>query len=762
MKKQINEINKNKKIAKYADFSTVLKWYQENKQKIANILDVNINELETEDNLIQQSSELINLVINPQSQGNRYINDQVEGFKEFNKIEKNLIHDILHNLYNVEMKKFNKSLERLEFNESEIVEEIECLAIEESFMKFLNIPYLKSDFINTNINNLYSYLVLSILKNDPDRIENFLEGKEKGYIEVYGKKYYTEGTPFEPIFTNLESLPVNPYNIKNDSDYRVDDTDINTYKTKTLYNFKQFLYNIIFAAVETGDNGDSREFPTGGYQSNNPDDLIYFDDYLRDESININERFQEFMEFIHFLEDGYNNSNYRYDGDIKLLDIDNINNELKYLRKNIDKKEAIDYINSELEDQELENTIKNKLNLYKNFIELKKEEFLMETYGLETYEYENIINSGDCFSFSELSKFTNNENGNYKTKNYNAFENKYCAVDQGNKPVEEYKLINSYVSDYIADYGTVDFLSKTNKISVNTESSLKDIIKLLLYDDKAVSYLRRYFRNNDWIVNNTKLGKQFGRFDNYISISKTLTTDNAKKLNLCLQDLLKYIRQNISTIKTNYKIQNNLFKNINFDIKNFTDKLSKITNMQIDMELKINNDKILSLNITDRGIYGDTDINNLLYIKETLIKLKSLPHENLVNIIKNYPIKTYSNEVKVIYKMILNNEFDNLIKLIGYYIEILKGSITSKDEKNYNLKQIYKFFKDENPDYRVLSDFNYFINNSNLILSKFGELNLRKKYSNDQYYTKDGDITTIKLSYVFGLKYLYKNYLYKN
>lgn len=244
------ESSQSKKIRQYIGYSVVLKWYNENKDKIAKLLDVSPSELADEDTLMKQSYDLVNSVINPQRGGNTGISGtDVPGFEEFEKIENNLIHDILHNLFNVKYKEFNKSLSDIEFTESEIIEEIECLAIEESFMKYMNISYPKTDFINANINQLASYLIMAILKNDPERIQKILDDEVEPYLEVYGKKYPVKGTGFEDLFNLFKNKDADrSFRINNSEDFK---------------NYMIKLINVGLGITET--NGDRAQYPDGEY-----------------------------------------------------------------------------------------------------------------------------------------------------------------------------------------------------------------------------------------------------------------------------------------------------------------------------------------------------------------------------------------------------------------------------------------------------------------------------------------------------------------
>ena len=244
------ESSQSKKIRKYFTYSVVLDWYRDNKELIATTLGCSVSDLADEETLMNQSNGLVNYVINTQSGGNAGRNDiDISGFSSFNKIENNLIHDILHNLYDVKHKEFNKSLQDLEFTESEILEEIEVLAIEESFMKYMNITYVKTDFINQNINMLASYLMMTILKNDPERIKKILDKEVEPYLEIYDKQYPTIDSPFENFFDLFDNRAA-------DSSFRIDNSE-------DLKNYMIKLINVGYGIDNTG--GDRAQYPSGDY-----------------------------------------------------------------------------------------------------------------------------------------------------------------------------------------------------------------------------------------------------------------------------------------------------------------------------------------------------------------------------------------------------------------------------------------------------------------------------------------------------------------
>ena len=78
------ESSQSKKVRQYIGYSIVLKWYRENKEKIAKLLDCDISQLADDDTLMQQSYDLVNSVINTQTGGNSGIsNTVIPGFDSF-------------------------------------------------------------------------------------------------------------------------------------------------------------------------------------------------------------------------------------------------------------------------------------------------------------------------------------------------------------------------------------------------------------------------------------------------------------------------------------------------------------------------------------------------------------------------------------------------------------------------------------------------------------------------------------------------------
>jgi len=285
--------SQSKKISKYVDFSTFLKWYNENRKKIANILEVDSSELATEDEILKQSSDLIEKIINRQSSGNygrEGTKGDLDGFNAFEPLTNHIAHDILHNIYNVTKKNFD-NYDEYDFNESENIEEIEVLAIEESLMKYFKMDYVKSDFVHQNINRLVGFLMMTIIQNDPQRILDILDGKIEPYVEVYDEKYPIKGTPFENLYEIIHQIPIDPV--------RKPDT------IKNGQDFKDWLgYMKLYSdAIDYEENSDRANFP--------------YSDFLGAKQMHelTDEEFEEFVGYDHttYDEDHFEGADFGYD-----------------------------------------------------------------------------------------------------------------------------------------------------------------------------------------------------------------------------------------------------------------------------------------------------------------------------------------------------------------------------------------------------------------------------------------------------------------
>jgi hypothetical protein len=572
------ESSQSKKIRQYIGYSVVLEWYKENKEKIAKLLDVNASELADEDTLMKQSYDLVNSVINTQTSGNTGIpGTDIPGFEEFKKIENNLIHDILHNLFNVKYKEFNKSLSDIQFTESEIIEEIECLAIEESFMKYMNINYPKTDFINANINQLASYLMMSILKNDPERIQKILDGEEQPYLEVYGKKYPVKGTAFEYFFDLFKNK----------------DAD-RSFKIKNADDLKDYMIDLINIGKGIGDtSGDRANYPNSEYYGlmswydspsknkinwikNNFEDLSRNDfsdsvtewilldnsdykikkwkfDYViigSGENVfkyepNDKEERKIYLELLSILTKlGFDENTIKNTKSsmlqVFLNDIKWQTREIKveYLNKETNKKyrgyinidNIPNYLTSQLKLESLdfrEEKFKNReeleaIPIRPRFIDMEKafvKDFDTWFEYLENLVGENIIWETDdykCIGIKKIEEEIENEEGDYETK----FKYEIMSSEEFEDANRDYYNENSN-EYYPDDYKFIDY-------DVYEEMSFREVTKKLFLDDDSVSIMRRNFRLGDIIKNNTNLGN----IDKYDTgddnLTKKIKTKNPK------------------------------------------------------------------------------------------------------------------------------------------------------------------------------------------------------------------------------------------
>ena len=674
---EINE-SQSKKIKKVLTFSVVLDWYNDNKDKIANIIGCKPEELASENELIEQSKGLVNNVINNQFSGNKgNDNINIAGFSNFTPFDKYLLHDILHNIYDVSKKDFNKNLSKIEFSESEVFEEIEVLCIEESFMKYFNIRYPKTDFINQNINQLASFLMMSILKNDPTRIKDILDKKIKPYLEIYGVKYeINEGSPYEDLFLSLKG------------NYR----DI-----PRIYNSDDFK-NYIIHLINTGEgisltNGDRKQYPgsTKYYYGNK----IFSHATERD----INE-----------LIESVNKRNYIVLSTENLYTISDLNNEGIKLSSN---QKYIDTINYD-DLSELKLPFKKIFLNSDGFIETKK-----------WFEYLSKLSNKKFFkNYDDYYLVIEKYDLSYSIKNAEEFEEHLEKIwyDWEN---------NTYDYDY-------DFIDK----SKYQKMSFEDVVKDLFDNTNSISIMRRNFRDNDIISNNTKLGSVYSNSwrqeelvikggDSYIdfstdredkvSISKNILTNNGKKLISVLNSIRGYAIKNYKDIKNKYKKVTiteediNTYINLDFDL---IKDLNKIYGLDYYVSINIFKEKIeLRQTVKTKIIFSL--INNL---KNIIYLLRKLNNKENISYIKSYiskyknpnsseePIIFYQNLLK---KLLIN--YKKLIKLKEFNEEILKGQNINHEEivnlidlyntnKNLYISELYNLIEKYYYKYNILID----------------------------------------------------------
>lgn len=668
---QLNE-SQSKKIKKVLTFSIVLDWYNDNKDKIASIIGCDPEELISEDDLIEQSKGLVNNVINNQSGGNAgNDNTEIAGFSSFKPLDQYLLHDILHNIYDVSKKDFDKSLSDIEFTESEVFEEIEILCIEESFMKFCNIRYPKTDFINQNINQLASFLMMAILKNDPTRIKDILDKKIKPYLEIYGVKYIIEkGSPYEDFFLTLtgrfRDMP------------RIDDSE----------DFKNYMIKLINVGEGISvSSGDRANYPDNGYYGQRE-----FSDATESEIDDIIDGMKRW------------NKDYIILSSDDIYDIDDLKEKGISLSSNSKYVNNIDY----------DNLSQLKLPFRKKFLEedgfIKVKEWFEYLSNLSNkYFYENNDNI-----YLVISK---DGDGSYSLVDREDFDEKLSR--------EWDETDNVFYSD---NHKFIDF-------EMYKKMSFEVISKKLFNDSDSVAIMRRNFRDNDIIANNTKLGslsktkygdwqqdeikvsKYYTDFSsdrkNKVSISKNIITDNGKKLLSVLNNIRGYTIKNYKELKNKYtnkytKIDIDTYQSLDFNILSSINNNNLGYNVKFDLtekQIKLTKDysthlKFIMFNTIDRIISLISKINT----KEDLSILKSYIKRKSMSIVVEETVSFYKNLENGLIK---NKE--NIKKLIEFDKEISKSKEITTDE-NFKLLQSKSNYK-INDELNILKqDIEYLIN----------------------------------------------------
>lgn len=666
---QLNE-SQSKKIKEVLTFSVVLEWYKNNKEKIAKILGCDSEDLISEKDLIEQSTELVKSVINTQYRGNTGIdNNNIAGFSKFKHLEKYLLHDILHNMYDVSKKDFDKSLSRIEFTESEIFEEIEILCIEESFMKFVNIPYPKTDFINQNINQLASYLMMTILKNDPNRIKDILDGKVKPYLEIYDTKYeINEGSPLEDFFLTLRGNFRDMPKISNSDD------------------FKKYMIKLINVGIGIDQSsGDRSSYPDGNYYGTK--------DFSEADDSEISEIIENFKKF---------KKDYIIISSDDIYDVEDLNKKGIVLKTKYKKNK--DY--SKLEQLEL--PFKKEFLEKDGFIDLKKWlKFLSEKSEKDFYEFKEdtylvIYKYNDHYSVMTGSEFVDDMIDYWDRNDYSQYDNDH------------------------------DFINFDNY----NDLSFEEVSEKLFYYDNSISIMRRNFRDNDVIVNNTKLGnvyksywsssweqkeinlnngKSFTDFTsdrtNKVSLSKNIITNNAKRLMIILNNIKGYAIKNYNELKNKVRIGNKFTEN---DIKNFI-------NLDIDVIKFIKNGDVylpsykVSIILSDNKLCVNPDYNTsnnlklLTNIDAIISFFKKIETKDDINYLKSYVLNhkdtlkyfnrnQYSlDSFRGILEILEDNkeEINNLIKFNNKITENINLTKEEGDELSNYLNKM-KYFSPSN------------------------------------------------------------------
>jgi predicted house-cleaning noncanonical NTP pyrophosphatase (MazG superfamily) len=499
---KLNEVSQSKKIGQFIDASVFIKWYKENKTKISSILKVDENALPSVEEMLSQSYGLLKNVINPQSFGNRGDRTAFEAFVNFDKI---LIHDFLHNLYDVAEKDFIKSLTDYEFTIDELIEEIEILAIEESFMKFMNIRYPKRDFINQNINQLASYAVPTFIKDNTEDFFKIVSGEEEPFLIIQGKKLYLEGTPYEGIGEILKNLPLHPHLMSD---------NYNEQYIETPDDFKNFIADLL-AISETIDEtgGDRSQFPDNGDYYGQPDD----DDYYSD----------RYIEYFYEEAGSGDWGVAKWDDYLELI------------------KEKIKEENEELSDDEID----------EYFTGDKTDENFP---GLD-FAYD------DAYNTDTYTRKVKDKDNNQTREDYYFYQDDSLVPIEAN--VRELLKFDDYgFYEYVREENNernnqiyIDFYDEFFKLS------LPELTDKLFNNSTARAIFRRLFRGTDLLRNVSK--PTTGKWQNinynfslnnffetpYPSLSKKLYTENAKKLYVLLNEFRGYVIRNIGNIKSTYK-----------------------------------------------------------------------------------------------------------------------------------------------------------------------------------------------------------------
>ena len=726
----INE-NQSKKIRKYVDFSTFLDWFNKNRPVIAKILECDVDEIVDEETILKQSAGLIQHVINPQSDGNRGRDGVVElsGFKEFKKLKSKIIHDILHNIYDVTAKDFSRTND-YDYDESEYVEEIEVLALEETFMKYFNLEYVKSDFLNGNINRLAAFMMMVIIKNDPDRIVSILDGDVEPYIEVYGKKYPVEDTPFQNFYKMLKMIPINP--IESDTDLIENGED-----------FEEWIANMcaVGDAIDV-EGGDRANYPSPYYLGDK--DMEDVDD----------------SEFESFLDDS--GLYYVGEDDLEGYGGETVNG---YVISDMELPKDMDDVlgtgnYEEMSFEDLPKSIKED----DRFLQIYDEDTEPKTIYQIT-DNENIEHYG-FFDRDEVDIIVHFEGDSYDNERFLIYKKEEIDEDEDDNDEEgstevQYELENElnglydeYDSDDIKDYSSVmeywwefydeEIKSKTEDEHVNYSyykgKSLESNVDYLFGEENSHSIARRYLRHNDTLVNNTEIGKgSHYKSDNnlswdenqekekehynkkgympigeesfdsseYISLGKNLTTNNAKKLKQVFDTFRGWTIKNFADIKSKHKKLKNALSDEEMtaigQMEEFFKKEKQYHDSKKDNYSKSQSDEyILYNNLTrdkDAYIFKFGEINKNGSVLKDLLKyadmylvykelFKKFEDEDILNYIKKIPsitnIDSIKNNLNRFEDMFKSNEVETLIKNRAFIERLITLS------ENLSYKDIFK------------------------------------------------------------------------
>lgn len=287
-----------------------------------------------------------------------------------------------------------------------------------------------------------------------------------------------------------------------------------------------------------------------------------------------------------------------------------------------------------------------------------------------------------------------------------------------------YQIEDLYYDD---DHEFIDF-NYYRKLSFEEVSE-----KLFNYND-SVSIMRRNFRDNDIITNNTKLGRVYKRYwsssweqkeidlkggKNYTdfpsdrqdkaSVSKNVITNNGKRLISVLNSIRGYAIKNYKELKNRYKSNKFTKKDIsiyqNLDYYYLTN-INGMYNLQYNLSIILTECQIkLSKNYeTSKKMSIIIDIDDILSLlskintKQDMYILKSYTTNSSI------PIEWVNDSIgfyKNLESILLENR-EKLKKLIEFDKEIIKGKKITNEE-NYELTQSKSQYKINN-NYNLLKE----------------------------------------------------------
>lgn len=342
---------------------------------------------------------------------------------------------------------------------------------------------------------------------------------------------------------------------------------------------------------------------------------------------------------------------------------------------------------------------------YNNLTEVKlpfKKQFLEDGYInlSEWFDYLSDLSQINFYNFDDITYLViyKEEENKFILNNYKEFNS--CLIDKWFKSDE--------IPTYEEDHKFIDF-DYYNKLT------FEGVSNSLFNNDDAISIMRRNFRDNDLIVNNTKLGNLYtsswryvwrqeeiplqkdknyidfkSKRDNKISISKNILTDNGKKLISVLNSIRGYAIKNYKELKNKYKNQKKSKKLTREDIETYI-------NLDFDIILEINNIYYLSYYVYIHLYKNKIELNNDDYTKNNIqfinklyniiSLLKKMDNKENISLLKSYVTKyktpNYGDDPIKFYQELLVkllNNYNSLIKLRDLNNELLDGKDISEEE----------------------------------------------------------------------------------